>query len=203
MKNVAHTAMTLSHIPAALVFSRFLAAPALLWAALAGSGRSWLVGILVYVFLSDVFDGVIARRLKLVTARLRVADSWADTLFYVCVAQAVWHLHRALLEPFLVPLLIVIGLMGVNWGVAMLKFHRAMSFHAYSSKLWGLSLFAASVSLLGFSYAGGFLWAAVVVGIAGHLEGFVMTLILPCWAHDVSGIPEALRRRAEARTMLF
>ena len=42
-----------------------------------------------------------------------------------------------------------------NWGVAMLKFHRAMSFHAYSSKLWGLSLFAASVSLLGFSYAGG------------------------------------------------
>lgn len=188
--------MTLSHIPAALVFSRFLAAPALLWAALAGSGRFWLVGILVYVFLSDIFDGVIARRLQVVTARLRVADSWADTLFYVCIALAVWRLHRALLGPFLFPLLFVLTLMAVNWAVAMLKFHRALSFHAYSSKLWGLSLFAASVSLLGFSYAGGFLWAAIGIGIAGHLEGFAMTLILPRWAHDISGIPEALRRRA-------
>ena len=129
-------------------------------------------------------------------ARLRVADSWADTLFYVCVALAIWRLHRALLGPFLIPLSFVITLMVVNWAVAMLKFHRALSFHAYSSKIWGLSLFAASVSLLGFSYAGGFLWAAIIIGIAGHLEGFVMTLILPRWAHDVSGIPEALRRRA-------
>ncbi len=193
--------MTLRHIPAALVASRLLAGPVLLWAALAGTGRFWLVGILVYVFLSDVFDGVIARRLRVVTARLRVADSWADTLFYACVALAVWGLHRALLAPFLVPLLIVLGLMGVNWGAAMLRFHRALSFHAYSSKLWGLSLFAASVALLGFSYAGWFLWAAVAVGIAGHLEGFAMTLILPNWAHDVSGIPEALRLRA-ARGLL-
>jgi len=190
--------MTLRRIPAALVLSRLLAAPFLLWAALAGAGRFWLVGILVYVFLSDVFDGVIARRLHVATTRLRVADSWADTLFYVCVALAVWRLHRALLGPFLVPLLVVLGLMGVNWAVAMLKFRRPLSFHAYSSKLWGLSLFAAGVSLLGFSYAGWFLWAAVAVGIAGHLEGLAMTLILSRWAHDVSGIPEALRLRAEA-----
>ena len=190
------TPMTLHHIPGGLVFSRFLAAPVLLWAALAGQSPFWLVGILVYVFLSDIFDGMIARRLQVATARLRVADSWADTLFYVCIALAVWWLHRALLGPFLVSLLFVLTLMAVNWAVAMLKFHRALSFHAYSSKLWGLSLFAASVSLLGFSYAGGFLWAAIGIGIAGHLEGFAMTLILPRWAHDISGIPEALRRRA-------
>jgi phosphatidylglycerophosphate synthase len=191
--------MTLRQLPGALVLSRLFAGPVLLWAALTGQSRFWLVGILVYVFLSDVFDGVIARRLQVVTARLRVADSWADTAFYVCVALAVWRLHRALLGPFLLPLLVVIGMMAVNWAVAMIKFRRALSFHAYSSKLWGLSLFAASVSLLGFSYAGPFLWTAIVVGIAGHLEGFVMTLILPRWAHDVSGIPEALRLRAEMR----
>ena len=156
-----------------------------------------MIGILGFVFLSDVFDGMIARRLNVVTARLRVADSWADTSVYLCVAGAVWLRHRALLGPFFVPLLVVIGLMAVNWAVAMIKFGRALSFHAYSSKLWGLSLFAASVSLLGFSYAGWFLWAAIAVGIGGHLEGFAMTLILPRWAHDVSGIPEALRLRAE------
>lgn len=187
------------NIPLVLVFSRLLAGPVLLWAALTGQGRFWLIGILVYVFLSDVFDGVIARRLRVVTANLRVADSWADTSFYGCVALAVWLRHRALLGPFVTPLLIVLGLMAVNWIVAMIKFHQALSFHAYSSKLWGLCLFAASVALLGFSYAGGFLWGAIGVGILGHLEGFAMTLILPRWAHDVSGIPDALRRRAEMR----
>jgi CDP-diacylglycerol--glycerol-3-phosphate 3-phosphatidyltransferase len=191
--------MKAQNIPGALVFSRLAAGPLLLWAALTGQSRFLLAGILVYVFLSDVFDGVVARRLGVVTAGLRVADSWADTVFYACVALAVWRLHRALLGPFLFSLLVVLGLMAVNWIVAMLKFHRPLSFHAYSSKLWGLSLFAASVSLLGFSYAGGFLWAAIAVGIAGHLEGFAMTLILPRWAHDVSGIAEARRLRAEMR----
>ncbi len=191
--------MRAQDIPGALVLSRLAAGPVLLWAALTGQGRFWMIGILGYVFLSDVFDGMIARRMNVVTARLRVADSWADTSVYLCVAGAVWLRHCALLGPFLAPLLVVIGLMAVNWAVAMIKFGRALSFHAYSSKLWGLSLFVASVSLLGFSYAGGFLWAAIAVGIGGHLEGFAMTLILPRWAHDVSGIPEALRLRAEMR----
>jgi CDP-diacylglycerol--glycerol-3-phosphate 3-phosphatidyltransferase len=179
----------------ALTASRFMAGPVLLWAALTRQSSGWLIDILVYVFLSDVFDGVIARRLQSVTEQLRVADSWADTSFYLCMAYAGWDLHRTLLMPFTVPLLVVLALLAVNWAAAMIKFHRVLSFHAYSSKLWGLSLFAASVALLGFSTAGAWLWAAIVVGIYGHLEGMAMILILPHWAHDVSGIPEALRLR--------
>lgn len=189
--------MTLRHLPGALVLFRFFAGPILLGAALLQVRPVWLIVLLALVFLSDVFDGVIARRLNVVTARLRTADSWADTLFYACVALAIWRLHRALLEPFLLPLMIVLALMGVNWLLAMVKFHRALSFHAYSSKLWGLSLFATSVSLLGFSYAGVFLWLAIIIGALGHLEGFIMTLILPQWAYDVSGIPAAMRLRAD------
>ena len=186
-------------IPMTLVVLRFFAGPALLWAALARQDRAWVIGILVSVFLGDVFDGVIARRLDIVTAQLRTADSAADTSFYSCVALAVLLLHQRLLVPFTVPLTIVLALLAINWLVAMIKFQRAMSFHAYSSKLWGLSLFVASISLLGFAQAGVWLWLAIVIGILGHLEGFAMIIILPRWAHDVSGIPEALRLRAEAR----
>ncbi len=185
----------------ALVVLRFLAGLALLWTALARQDREWIIGVIVSAFLADVFDGVIARRLHIVTAQLRTADSAADTSFYFCVALAVLLLHRGLLSPFTVPLLIVLALLAINWLVAMIKFQRGMSFHAYSSKLWGLSLFAASVSLLGFSYAGVWLWLAIVIGILGHLEGFAMILILLRWAHDVSGIPDALRLRDETRVM--
>ena len=193
--------MTARQIPMALVVSRFLAGPILLEAALTRQDSRWLIGILAAVFLADVFDGVVARRLHMVTARLRVADTWADTSFYLCVVVAIWQLHCALLSPFTVPLLMVLGLLTINWLAAMVKFQRALSFHAYSSKLWGLSLFAASVAVLGFSYAGLWLWAAIVIGILGHLEGFAMILILPRWAHDVSGIPDALRLRTEMQAM--
>ena len=192
--------MTLRQLPWAMVGFRFFAGPVLLWMALTGQSRFWLIGVLFCAFLSDVFDGVIARRMNAVTASLRVADSWVDTVFYLCVASAIWFCHRGLVLPFAVPLLVVIVLMGINWLLAMSKFRRPLSFHAYSSKLWGASLFAASVSILGFSYAGVFLWLTIFIGIAGHLEGFIMTLLLPCWTHDVSGIPEALRLRHESRT---
>lgn len=189
--------MTLQQIPVVLVLSRLPAGPVLLWAALTHQSSGWLLGILVYVFLSDVFDGIIARRLGSVTEQLRVADSWADTVFYLCVAVSVWELRRALLASFTMPLLAVLALLAVNWVLAMVKFQRAMNFHSLSSKFWGLSLFAASVALLGFATAGAWLWAAIVVGICGHLEGIAMILILPHWAHDVSGIPDALRLRAK------
>lgn len=194
--------MKARQIPMALAVSRFLAGPMLLWAALTHQSRGWLVGILAFVFLADVFDGVLARRMKIVTAQLRIADSTADTCFHVSVALAVWLLHRKLLSPFTIPLLLVLGLLAVNWLAAMIKFQKALSFHAYSSKLWGASLFAASVAILGFSQAGGWLWLAIIVGVLGHLEGFVMVMILPRWAHDVSGIPEALRLRAEMKATL-
>ena len=129
--------MTLGPLPWAMVGFRFFAGPILLWMALTGQSRFWMIGILVCAFLSDVFDGVIARRLNTVTIRLRVADSWVDTVFYLCVALAVWFCHRGLVSPFAVPLLAVIVLMGINWLLAMGKFGRALSFHAYSSKLWG------------------------------------------------------------------
>lgn len=107
--------MTLKQLPVVLVLSRLPAGPVLLWAALTRQSSGWLIGILAYVFLSDVFDGIIARRLGSVTEQLRVADSWADTVFYLCVAVSVWELHRALLASFTMPLLAVLALLAVNW----------------------------------------------------------------------------------------
>jgi phosphatidylglycerophosphate synthase len=48
---------------------------------------------LVMAFLSDVFDGVVARRLGVATTALRRMDSAADTTFYVAAAYAAWRLY--------------------------------------------------------------------------------------------------------------
>jgi phosphatidylglycerophosphate synthase len=48
---------------------------------------------LATAFLSDVFDGIAARRLGVATTALRRLDSAADTVFYVAAAYAAWELY--------------------------------------------------------------------------------------------------------------
>src|ERR1700686_4057943 len=48
---------------------------------------------LILAFLSDVFDGILARRLNVATPGLRRLDSIADSVFYVAALLATWHLH--------------------------------------------------------------------------------------------------------------
>lgn len=182
-------------LPGGLVFMRFLLGPMLLLLALTGINNFWIIIALVVGFLSDVFDGIVARRLGVATESLRVADSWVDGVYYLCIATAVWLLHADVIKDFRWPLLIVLSTLLLSWVIEVLKFGRLASYHAYAAKLWGITLFAASVSLLGFGYGGICLWLVVVVGVLGHLEGIAMTLVLPRWTHDVTGLPHALRLR--------
>ena len=187
-------------LPIALVFLRLAIAPCLLWDALDGQVTRWfLVGYIVAV-LSDIFDGIIARRLGVSTATLRQADSWADVVLYVCVAAAAWLVHQDIVLAFRVPLLLVITAQALWWVVNLVKYGKPASYHTYSAKLWGITLVAATLSLFGFNSGGIALWVAIVVGIAHTLEEIAMTLILPSWQHDVLSLAHALRLRRELVT---
>ena len=59
---------------------------------------------LIAAFLSDVFDGIMARRLGIATPRLRRLDSLADSLFYASAAFAAWHLYPRAFTERLAPL---------------------------------------------------------------------------------------------------
>jgi phosphatidylglycerophosphate synthase len=65
----------LRRIPVLLVATRFLLGPILLFLATQGATGGWFLLGITAAFLSDVFDGIIARRLGVATERLRVADS--------------------------------------------------------------------------------------------------------------------------------
>ncbi|NJN11430.1 MAG: CDP-alcohol phosphatidyltransferase family protein, partial [Richelia sp. RM2_1_2] len=80
----------LSHIPSLLIGMRFTIAPLLVFDALDHKTSYWFIIGYVIAVLSDIFDGIIARRLKVSTTQLRQADSWADICLYLCVAISAW-----------------------------------------------------------------------------------------------------------------
>ncbi len=152
---------------------------------------------LTAAFLSDYFDGVIARRLGVATPTIRRLDSVADTVFYVSALFAGWHLHSTSLRPYVPALLVLAALEVARYAYDFRKFGKEASYHMWSSKLWGIALVLAFYAVLVFGQAGWPVALAIYVGIVADLEGLAISSILPRWRTDVPTIFHALDLRAE------
>jgi CDP-diacylglycerol--glycerol-3-phosphate 3-phosphatidyltransferase len=150
---------------------------------------------LVLAFFSDVFDGILARRLGVATATLRRLDSIADTVFYVAATFAVWTLHPSALRERWLPLAGLVVLEAARYAFDLLKFGREASYHMWSSKLWGVALFAGFFSLLALGADNALVDAAVWVGLAADLEGLAISVVMRSWRSDVPSVVHAIRLR--------
>lgn len=173
---------------------RFTIAPLLVFDALDHQTTFWFIVGYVIAVLSDIFDGIIARRLKVSTTQLRQADSWADICLYLCVAISAWLVYPQVIINFRLPLLSAITIQLILFAISLIKFQKLPSFHTYTAKAWGLTLLIATVGLFGFSYANT-LWLPIIFCWINSLEEIVMTLILPIWQCDILSIFHAVELR--------
>jgi phosphatidylglycerophosphate synthase len=182
-------------LPLLLTLLRALLAPLLVWLALDRPSPVAFGVCLTAAFLSDVSDGIVARRLGVATPNLRRLDSFADSLFYLAAVFAVWHLDpEAILNRTLALLALAtleIGRYALDW----VKFGREASYHMWSSKLWGIALFACFFDLLVLGHDGIVVDVAICLGIAADLEGMAISLTLKRWQSDVPSLFHAIRIR--------
>ncbi len=185
----------LHSVPAVLTWMRVLLGPVLILLAWQWPHPAALAICLTAAFLSDVFDGIIARRLGIATANLRRFDSVADSIFYICAITSLWMLHPEVLSRHAVSLGTLLALEVVRYVYDLSKFGREASYHMWSSKLWGIALFAGCLSALAFGQDGVLVSAAIVIGIIADVEGLLISIVLNAWHHDVPSIVHALRLR--------
>jgi CDP-diacylglycerol--glycerol-3-phosphate 3-phosphatidyltransferase len=178
-----------------LTVLRLLLAPVLVWLVYAGASGVVFAIVVLVAFVSDYFDGVIARKLGVASAELRHFDSRADLVFYATAAWAVWRLHPDVVRSVAIPALVVIGLDIVRHVFDFAKFGRDVAYHAWSSKVWGLSLALAMVLLMGFGVGQPFVGITVILGLIAQIEGLLISVALPVWTHDVPTLIHALRIR--------
>lgn len=181
--------------PIILTTLRVCLAPLLIIFAFNRISRAAYVVCLVLALVSDILDGVIARRRHIVTAFLRRYDSIADTIFYLAAGCAVWILYPEVLKTYAVSLALLLALEVVRYVVDFRKFGREASYHMWSAKCWNLVLFAALLSLLGFGVFPWMILVAIWLGILTDLEGLLASLLLPVWTHDVPNVLRAYRIR--------
>jgi len=188
----------LCQVPLALTALRALLAPVMLVLAIAWPNRAAFGACLVAAFLSDLFDGIIARRLGVATPGLRRLDSIADSLFYVAAAFAAWHLYPQAILEYRFSLGVLVALELARYAFDYYKFRREASYHMWSSKLWGIALFIGFFTLLAMGISGWPIALAIYMGIVADLEGLAISLVLREWRTDVPSVVHALRNPGTA-----
>lgn len=188
------------HVPLALTALRALLAPVIAFLALRNPDPGAFGICLALGFLSDVFDGIIARRLGIATPALRRLDSFADSIFYFAATFAAWHLYPQVILEHSGALFLLGALELSRYVFDLVKFGREASYHMWSSKVWGIVLFVAFFALLVFGYRRSFIAMPIYVGIIADVEGLAISFVIEKWKSDVPSIFHAMKSRRGAAT---
>jgi len=183
-------------VPWSLVGARGAAALALaagLATARLTDGR--VLALFAIAFVTDTFDGVVARAMGVATRRLRQADSVVDTAFYLVLAAVTYRLHPEVIRRHATALAVCLGTLAI-WAVLDLwRWRAAAGFHSWSAKAFAAALGVWAIALYGFGADGPWLVAACAVGTFSHLEGIAISCALRRHATDVPTLAHALRLR--------
>ena len=147
--------------------------------------RTVLVILIFLGLLSDVFDGIIARKIGVSSEKLRRMDSQTDLVFWLCVGWCAWLLNPEIIINNKYPIGLIFVMEALTYAFSFAKFGKETCTHALLSKFWGITLLVAFVSMIGFGYGGISVFLAVLFGIIGHIDVYLIIYFLPKWTHDV------------------
>lgn len=177
----------MNKIPFVLILFRFLLAPIIiLLAYLLKENSRLIIVILIFLgLLSDIFDGIIARKLGVSSVKLRRLDSQVDLIFWIAVMYTCYVLNPELIIQNKIGLIILLVMEFLCYALSYIRFSKETCTHAFLSKIWGLCLFVAFVSIIGFGYGGITLKLAIYWGIISQLDVIFIILIIPKWQNDI------------------
>jgi len=187
----------MKHLPITLIYARLVAAFIILLLSITHATHFALISILLFSFglLSDIFDGIIARRLGISTPRLRRLDSAADQVFWLCIATATFmHCPQFLYNNY-VQLLLLIAAEALCYAVSYIRFRKEVATHAISSKLWVLTMFATLIQVMATCNSTVLFQVCFYAGIVTRLEIIAILLLLKNWTTDVPSVYHAIRLR--------
>ena len=182
------------HLPFALTTLRLLLGPIALACVLAGVSRFVYLPILIIATLSDIFDGILARKFGVATPALRRYDSITDIIYYLFILAVAWLLCK----PVIAGNLWLIALMLLSEAgcisICLIRFGKFPATHSWLAKFYGLCLLAGLIALLVFNAGNWAIIALAVVALVANSEIIAMHLIAKSPPVDVPCIFALMKR---------
>lgn len=157
--------------------------------------------LLAFSFFTDMIDGTLARKYKVVSVLGSRLDSVADDLTVVVAIIGIFIFKPEFLQQNMLAVSMLFVLYLVQMGTALVKYHKLTSFHTKSAKLSFLlqGCFLILVFFLPEPPMVLFYCALISTSIQ-LIEETIMICLLPKWRSDVKGLYWVLRERKHPST---
>jgi len=186
------------HIPFALTTLRLLLGPIALVCCFVNAPRITYLAVLVVGTVSDIFDGILARRFGVSTPKLRRYDSVTDAIYYSFILVVAWIVCSAVIRESVPAIAILVFSEAAVIVVSVARFRSYPATHTYLAKFYGLCLLAALVALLVFNAARWVLTALAIVAVVTNGEIIVIHFLANSPPVDVGCVVELRKHGSTA-----
>ncbi|RZK20670.1 MAG: CDP-alcohol phosphatidyltransferase family protein [Pedobacter sp.] len=187
----------MKNIPIALIYSRLIIGFFIILLSIFHVNNYSVLAItfLSIGLLTDIFDGIIARKLNISSEKLRRLDSSIDQLFFISVAIATYIQCPDFFKNNFIKLAILIGAEVMIYLVSYLKFKKEIATHSIGAKIWTLILFATLIEIMVHCKSAVLFELCLWVGLATRIEIAAIIFTLKKWTNDVPTIYHAIKLR--------
>ncbi|MBL0071048.1 MAG: CDP-alcohol phosphatidyltransferase family protein [Bacteroidetes bacterium] len=179
--------------PNYITLSRIIAAP-ILWYLIYSGNKQAFAWLLTYAFFTDLIDGVIARKMRRVSALGSKLDSWGDSITILSGLAGLLVFEWELLKQYGVIVSVVFALHLLQLLLSLWRYKKPSSFHTWTAKTAALGIGMFMLITLHFGFYEWLFYISIGLLIADALEETILIFLLPNWEHDVKGIYWVMRR---------
>ena len=182
----------LRNMPLALVIMRFMIGIIIFVGAKNKYFQRFFLLFFIAGFFSDFLDGFIARRVGHVPRIVGVLDGYADITLYISTLYFLLKNYSDSLRKYRHYIFALIGLILISWLFCYLKFGKLTSYHPYSAKLFGISIFLFVAGIYIFK-KGTFFPLLIIFGLLNIGEEIAITYVMPYYRVSICSIREAIK----------
>jgi phosphatidylglycerophosphate synthase len=184
-------------VPIALIFSRLAIGITLVPLSILHIRHYKAVAIILLSVgvLTDIFDGIIARKYNISTQILRRLDSGIDQLFFILVAIATYLQCPEFFRSNATKLIILLGTEALTYIVSYVKFKKEIATHTIGAKIWTLLLFGTLVQLILQCQSALLFEIFFWIGMITRIEIMAIIFTLKEWTNDVPTFYHSIKLR--------
>ena len=184
-------------IPITLIYSRLLLGFVCIGLSLLHVKHYTIIAFIILSLglLTDVFDGIIARKLNISSQKLRRLDSTVDQLFFISVAFATYIQCPEFFSANATKLIILLSFEILAYIICFVKFKKEIATHSIGAKTWTLFLFATLVQIIFQCQSVMLFNLCFWIGLVTRLEIMAIVLTLKIWTYDVPTFYHAIKLR--------
>lgn len=188
--NLHQQNMITQQLPTLLIYSRIFLGIAIGLTAIINPDNSGLIiSMLMFVaIVTDILDGIIARKLGVATQRLRILDSNVDLFFWLISLSAIFLLNPQFFAQHIRLILLVFFLEMLAYFVSFFKFRKSVATHTYLAKFWSVFLFLFLTELAVTGNSTYLFWVVIGLGCLSRIEIILILWLTPIWKTDISSI---------------